>query len=191
MKRFLILMLAAAAAAFGAKARQPETGYRGFIEWSNDYRTQKPFLGPDSHINTLYTGFSTSHGYQFNPWLFVGAGIEYEYCSKLKEHVFIPFVHGRVDMLFGKFTPFGEVRVGYNLVDNMGDKGFYFSPNIGYRFNWGRKVGINIGAGVSVLLNKVDSYDMVVDPNGYVMYHKVDSHYEKKAFFSFRIGIDF
>ena len=191
MKRFLISMLAATAVAFGAKARQPESGYRGFIEWSNDYRTQKPFLGPESRINTLYTGFSTSHGYQFNPWLFVGAGIEYEYCSKLKEHIFIPFVHGRADMLFGKFTPFGEVRVGYNLVNDVGDQGFYFSPNIGYRFNWGRKVGINVGAGVSVLLSKVDSYDMVVDSNGYTTYYKIGSYYKKKAFFSFRIGIDF
>lgn len=191
MKRFLISMLAATAVAFGAKARQPETGYRGFIEWSNDYRTQKPFLGPESRISTLYTGFSTSHGYQFNPWLFVGAGVEYEYCSKLKEHVFIPFIHGRTDLLFGKFTPFGEIRAGYNFVNDMGDDGFYFSPNIGYRFNWGRKVGINVGAGVSLLLYKIDSYDTAIGPNGYVNYYKTGSFYKSKAFFSFRIGVDF
>ncbi len=191
MKRFLISLLVITASAFGVTARQPEVGYRGFVEWSNDYRSQKPFLGPDTRFNALYTGFSTSHGYQFNPWLFVGAGIEYEYCSKLEEHLLIPFFQGRTDLSFGKFTPFGDIRIGYNLVNNMLDNGFYFSPNIGYRFNWGRKVGINVGAGVSILLRKLNSYDTVTTPEGYITYYKTGTYYKGKAFFSFRIGIDF
>lgn len=37
LKRFPFLAAVSATVAFGASARQPERGYRGFAEWSNRY----------------------------------------------------------------------------------------------------------------------------------------------------------
>ena len=44
MKRkiFTLLMLAVMLTAF---AKQPERGYRGFLDWSNSYRTTASFTG--------------------------------------------------------------------------------------------------------------------------------------------------
>lgn len=172
----------------GAMARQPERGYRGFIDWSNDLRSEQMWSYMNSRSTILYTGVSTSHGYQFTPWLYTGAGIEYEYNSKLSSYIVTPFLHGRTDLQFGKFTPFGEIRLGYNMTDGGG---VYFSPNIGYRFNWGRKVGINLGLGVSVLGYKMPIYEIAPGPDGYNIVYEAGSYRGTRAYFSFRIGFDF
>lgn len=189
MNRFLISMSAMAFIILGCAARQPQRGYRGFIDWSNDLRSQQMWTGFDSRTTIYYTGFSTSHGYQFNPWLYAGGGIEYEHCTKMSSDVFSLFVHGRSDLLFGKFTPFGDVRLGYNMVNGGG---VFFSPNIGYRFNWGRKTGVNLGVGLTVYGYKTDIYDITTDPdNGYMTLYKTGSICGSQMFFTFRVGFDF
>lgn len=69
MKRLFLLPLLLFSI-FTLAARQPEKGYRGFIEWSNDLRRPHYFYGRE---NDFYTGISSSHGYQFNENLFFGA----------------------------------------------------------------------------------------------------------------------
>lgn len=191
MKRFLIALFAIIAIisfSHPASARQPERGYRGFIDWSNSLRRDKMFLGPGKYT-TYYTGFSTSHGAQLNRWLYIGGGFDYEYWKNNNAHILAPFINGRTDLLFGKFTPFGDIRLGYNLTDGGG---IYFSPTIGYRFNWGRKMGINLGVGATIIQSTYKYYHAIQDPDGYwIITDKVTRYYNTTAFFSFRIGIDF
>lgn len=187
MKRVILTILAVLMMCLIAVARQPERGYRGLIEWSNDLRSMDMW-GNGERTAQLYTGLSTSHGYQFNPWLFIGGGLVYEHCSKLDSHILAPFIHGRTDWQFGKFTPFGDIRAGYNLSQGGG---VYFSPNVGYRFNWGRKAGLNIGVGLTVQGYEYGIYEIVVSPEGYNTLLQIGSGHSALSFFSFRIGLDF
>ena len=168
-----------------AMARQPHRGYRGFVDASNDVRRTQVFTGSTT---SYYSGLQTSHGYQFNPWLFAGAGIGVEYCQKFDSYIIPAFVQGRVDLRLGKLTPFGDVRVGYNLSEGGGA---YFSPHIGYRFNWGRKVGINVGAGLTLQGYTAAVYDVRLSPEGYWTMNYIGDSKECNVYFSFRLGLDF
>lgn len=173
--RRIIFIIALVLVAATADARQPHKGYRGFLEWSSSVGSDK--LGSinfDGSVltyreNTFYTGISTSHGYQIDNMFFVGAGLGMEYYSGLGNWLAPLFVQGRADFLFGKFTPFGDLRLGYNVTDGGG---VYVSPTIGYRFNWGRKVGVNLGLGMSVAGYTVDYYEgSFTGPDSFEMHY--------------------
>lgn len=177
--------MAAAIIAMGAGARQPQRGYRGFLEWSNDLGSLKDGFG---RMSTYYVGGSTSHGYQIDSRFFVGAGLAVEECGKIDSYILPVFVQSRADFDFGGFTPFGDLRLGYNLASGAG---VYFSPSVGYRFNWGRKMGVNLGVGLTLQGCKTEMFEVDVDPEGYWQLNYLGSKHGCKAFFSFRVGIDF
>lgn len=168
-----------------SNAKQPERGYRGFIEWSNDYRSEQGFI---TRINNYFTGATTSHGYQINSTFFVGAGVGVERCTKFDDWIAPVFVQGRADLLFGKFTPFADMRLGYQFGQGGG---IYFSPAVGYRFNWGRKVGINLGIGMTLAAYKREIYDITVVPGEIFDIKYVGTEHPLKPYFSFRVGFDF
>lgn len=177
-----------------AEARQPRRGYRGFLEWSGSVRreTVGKWVSSESldtyRKNTLYEGFSTSHGYQINPKFFVGAGLGAEHCADINGWIIPLFLQGRIDMKFGRFTPYGDIKAGVNVGSGIGA---YFSPTIGYRFNWGRKMGVNAGLGLTLAGLQVAYYDVSqVDPNLYFVYY-IETRRYVKPYFSFRVGIDF
>lgn len=185
MKKIFLLIAFATAANF-LSAKQPQKGYRGFIEWSNNVTSYK--YDDQISMTGFYTGGSTSHGYQFNPNFYLGAGFSIEHSSKFAQTLLPVFVDARTDQKFGYFTPFGDLRIGYSL--NSGG-GLYFSPTLGYRFNWGRKAGINLGLGLSVIGYKVERYTIAVDQNGYLSYVSEGTRHQSKAYFTFRRGFDF
>ncbi len=194
MKRIIFLLLAIIPFTHVSEARQPQRGYRGFIEWSNSLRTE-PFWDFTKTVNgyvatkqeaTIYTGVTTSHGYQINPTFFVGAGVGVERCGKVGKWVVPLFIQGRIDMKFGKFSPFGDLRLGTNVGNGIGA---YFSPSIGYRFNWGRKMGVNIGAGLTLAGYTAGGFSYGDYQTGET--HYIPKSYPLLAYFSLRIGIDF
>lgn len=194
MKRTILLLLAIIAFAHVSEARQPKRGYRGFLEWSSSVRSDNygVFNIHGDLImqreSSFYTGLTTSHGYQINPMFFVGAGLGMERCGKLDNWVVPIFLQGRIDLKFGKFTPFGDLRLGANLAEGAG---IYFSPSIGYRFNWGRKMGVNIGAGLTLAGYKADHYEgTIIGPDSYEIQY-VGTKQHLRPYFSFRLGIDF
>lgn len=89
----------------------------------------------------------------------------------------------RYDYSYRKFRPFGDVRIGYNIFD-----GFYMSPTIGYRLNWGRKMNVNFGVGMT-LLGMTDDRIYVTSPDG--SRHSYTKKHYAETFFTLRIGIDF
>lgn len=194
MKRTIFLLLAVIAFTYESEARQPKRGYRGFFEWSNSVRSDN-FGVFDINGNlrmerqgSFYTGFTTSHGYQINPMFFIGAGLGMERCGKLDNWVAPIFIQGRLDLKFGKFTPFGDLRLGANVAEGVG---IYISPTIGYRFNWGRKMGINLGAGLTLAGYRADHYEgTITGPDSYeIQFVGTKNHI--RPYFSFRLGIDF
>ena len=79
-KRFLLSLLFVVCASLGF-ARELTRGYRGFVEWDTsygetDYWSDEKW-GYDKE-NLLFLGITTSHGYQFNPHFYLGAGLMFE-----------------------------------------------------------------------------------------------------------------
>ncbi len=185
---FAILLIAICS--FG---RQPERGYRGFVDWTNRIYDRKSWNQTD-----YIPGISTSHGYQFNPWLFAGAGLDYslkdigfsdDHYYQLSSYMLSLFADIRTDLQFGKFTPFADLRIGMNAST---DGTVYFSPSIGYRFNWGRKVGINVGVGYTLDSYHHEKYIIGTTPEGWQILVATGEHYNyNQSSFTFRIGIDF
>ncbi|MDE6548230.1 MAG: hypothetical protein K2L22_04450 [Muribaculaceae bacterium] len=197
MKRYIIASFAILLLAACGFARQPERGYRGFAEWTN--RIYHDSYNYSYRSNTHYSpGIATSHGYQFNPWLFAGAGIDLtlsdigilnHHAYSLNQTELAIFAEGRTDLKFGKFTPFADIRLGWNTSENGKA---YFSPSIGYRFNWGRKVGINIGIGYTLDTYRYEKHIQGTTPEGYTIYVPTGEYYNwNKSSFTFRVGIDF
>ncbi|MDE7387126.1 MAG: hypothetical protein K2N28_08335 [Muribaculaceae bacterium] len=194
MKRTIIILLAIITFVNISEARQPQRGYRGFFEWSSSLRTENlGYIDLNGNLcanseSTFYTGFTTSHGYQINQMFFVGGGFGMERCGKLDNWVAPLFVEGRADFKLGKYTPYADLRLGANIAEGIGA---YFSPTIGYRFNWGRKMGINISAGLSLAGYKAEHYEgTFVSPDYYEIQYVATRHHVR-PYFSFRIGIDF
>lgn len=94
-------------------------------------------------VESSRIGFSTVHGYQFNPYLFVGAGFGVNYFYD-DECVNIPiFADARGTLpLKDNVALFLDFRLGYSAVDV---EGFYLSPSVGVRV--GRKSAVTFSLG--------------------------------------------
>lgn len=194
MKRSIIILAVLLSICLPLEARQPQRGYRGFFEWSNDLRSDYYASLPVGGVQFMYrqtnffTGISTSHGYQINDKFFIGAGLGIEHCPNIDNYIVPVFVQGRIDLKFGKFTPFGDLRAGVNAAEGVG---MYLSPAIGYRFNWGRKSGINLGIGLSLAGYRAEHYEASwVGPDSYEIYY-IGTKHHVRPYFTFRLGIDF
>ena len=86
----------------------PQKGYRGFFDLE--------FYKSIDAISEDHFGFSTTHGYQFKPWLFVGAGAgmkishnkhcKHDFGKKTDFYMFPVFADVRFDLLKSKFSPY-------------------------------------------------------------------------------------
>ncbi len=175
---------------FSAFAQQPAKGYRGFADWSNSFAAYQ-WSGDESKTALWFTGIFTSHGYQFNPNLFLGGGLGFEASTKKRLWTVPVFAHLRTDQKWGDYTPFGDLRLGYSISDGGG---LYVAPSIGYRFYAGGSVAMNISLGLTLRSSKRELYEVGhVDDNldtPTVAVRHTDKH-NYKAMFNFRIGIDF
>ena len=132
-------------------------GYKGFIDFGYSFNVAMDgFADEISGYDSDKLFWSTSHGYQFNPYLFVGAGFSFD-CYTAKTWVTVPFFANiRVTPIIGKLTPFIDAKVGYNGIGYM--KGVYFAPSIGCRLGLTRKVGLNFGVGYALQQNTTNQY---------------------------------
>ncbi len=138
-------MLLALLIVLSASATDPRRGYRGFVDANVDMTIHS---GDDGGV-IVYTGISTSHGFQFNSHYYLGAGIGWELVVDdgwLSSYQHPYYLHGRTDWTFGHFPLYGDIRVGGVL---WGEHRFFLSPTIGYRLNWGRKANLNLGLGMT------------------------------------------
>ena len=121
-------------------------GYNGSIEYGRDINSS------DSHLVT--SAMFTVHGYQFNPYFFIGLGLgvqhmEYE-TSGLKlsftESTVPLFADMKIHLLMSRIAPFVDGRLGYCI---RGFKGFFLNPSVGASFGISPKTGGYMGLGYS------------------------------------------
>lgn len=117
--------------------RGARKGYGGFIEGGYTFRSL------ESGMN-----FSTSHGYQFNPYFYTGVGVGVSLlASDTKTYYAIPvFADFRFNFLNNSITPFIGVKVGYSFNDSELE-GWYIAPAVGCRFSINRNLAVNLNIG--------------------------------------------
>ncbi len=202
IKRFtlvIILMMAIfPAKIFGEEIRK---GYRGFVDATFNATSYKVashyyFSQTDGLVITgvdrqgfVSAGIATSHGYQFNPHLFVGLGLSAEYSQIYNAVMLGSFIHLRTDQTFGRFTPYAELRTG---LKTDSDGAFFLTPELGYRFNFGHKTNLNVGIGLSLQYRPDRTSVTSYGNNGdYFRYLVVEKPPVFKPYFDFKVGIDF
>lgn len=175
-KTFLIILLIMVSTAV-AFSRQPERGYRGFLEFNMDFYKHFDYY-PYGHIDPIYA-ISTSHGYQFNPHFFLGAGLMFQNCHEMQGIINFPlFIQGRTDWTFGKVPLFLDLRLGGTIFGSLNDEDdrLLIVPTVGYRLNWGRRTCANFAIGIS--LHGCDDSSMMT----HITFHPLPS---------IRIGLEF
>lgn len=150
-------------------------GYRGFVDLG--------FTVGTGTFGENRPEFTTSHGFQINPYIFVGTGFGVGYYLD-SEAVEIPiFAHVRSEFLDKRISPFFDFKVGYTVYDS---KGFYMSPMLGCRFGFGNRGGVSIGVGYT--MQKLD-YEHRYDSYYYGSFY--DEGSENCGGVSFKISFDF
>lgn len=175
-----------------------QKGYRGFVD-------VEYYLSIDARSKSRM-GFSTSHGYQVLPYLYVGAGVGMQFITNMldpsegvwsyKRKTFTPipvFADVRLDLYKYKFTPFVDVRVG----KTFGDKAFglMFNPSVGCRIALKNSLALNVSLGYSM-----QSTDLYPYLDEYTIVHKegtpsgpTDAYWENNPYhsLSLKLGVEF
>lgn len=163
MKKLILLLFTALICVNIMHAKNPEKGYRGFVDWNMEpgwhvaYReTDNPAHLEKYTASYLLYGVSTSHGYQFNPHFFLGAGVWFQLgAGELHRRALeVPvFLHGRTDWTFGKIPLYFDLRLGVSrgtrYIKAVQDKVFII-PAVGYHLDWGKAVSANFAVGIAL-----------------------------------------
>lgn len=118
---------------------------------------------------------SSTHGYQINPYLFVGAGLGIQFMSEYKTPgmdipldyrdflVDVPFyANVRLTMINGPISPFIDGKCGYYLTHHGA---LYLNASVGCRFStWGRQA-VNVYIGYSNENLEFKTFDKFYSPN--------------------------
>lgn len=154
MKKFFILMVCALIGtglvySFPGKKTIDTKGYKGIVELGGGVGV--------GQYGDEFASLSTSHGYQFNPYLFLGLGVGLDYHFDY-ETVYIPiFIDARFNFkpIDKKITPYVGMKVGYAFVD---DYSAYLSPHIGVKFPISKKLNMSVSAVYSMQRIDVNYY---------------------------------
>ena len=172
----------------------PQRGYRGFVDLEYYYSNDE--------VSEDHYGFSTAHGYQLKPYLFVGAGAAMMISHnkhrkdfrtpKTDIYMFPVFGDVRLDLLKSRFSPFLNCRVGYTL----GNKAFglMVNPSLGCRIGLTDKLAINVS-----LSYKMQSTDIIALDYGDTIIKHLDNNDEGEIYMendpyhclSIKLGIEF
>lgn len=137
----------------------------------------KAFVGLDYSYNfndfsdMLNVAISTVHGYQINPYFFVGAGISLNIWGRVnsgKAQFGMPiFANIKITPLKNYITPVVDVRLGSSVGDI---KGLYFNPQAGIHIGVRNRSAVNIMVGYQ--LQKMDGYDVKYNAAGDMLMKK-------------------
>lgn len=136
---FIACLLLGSVATFA----QRDLGYRGFLDLGGGIG-----ISPASRF---MAGVSTVHGYQAAPFLFFGAGIaanellwKEDWGGNYDAIVTPVFADVRLDMGAGKYSPFVDLRGGYDFICG---NGLYLNPSIGVHYAKSDNFGFNLSIG--------------------------------------------
>lgn len=153
MKRFLIMVAMACTMLTVANAQNISGNcYRGFVDAGYTFGT--------GNYNFGRFEVNTSHGFQINPYIYVGGGVGFHFMSSYKtanmdipldtrdSKVDVPvFANIRGNFSKGKLAPFADLRGGLFVTNNGG---LYVNGSIGLRIATNKKQAFNVSVGFSI-----------------------------------------
>ena len=141
----------------GNRVRSDVKGYRGLVEVG----TIVNFRASGIPIAKGAFSVTTSHGYQFNPHVFLGAGLGLDYHAA-GGRLFVPlFADVRANFLNRDITPFFGVKIGYAVGSKASEgvnPGVYFNPTFGMRFILKPDFVMNVALGYNLQQQVVEEY---------------------------------
>lgn len=195
MRKMLLLLLAVLPLA--SNAQNIQKGYHGFAD-----------LGYNKCLSQLDPStieITTSHGYQFNPYIFLGAGVGFDLTGSCKwgevsGHAFekrdskvdIPiFFNAHSNFTKTKFSPFADVKVGA-YVNN--DCNIYAKIALGCRYALGNNMGLSLSVGYKYRKATVQHLEMTSGTKynnyNYSFYYRDETGYAMEGI-SVDLGFDF
>ena len=100
-------------------------GYKGFVETGYIFDLE----------------LSTTHGYQFNNYLFVGGGAGINFYTDADLYSVPLFASFRANFMNKKITPFADIKSGYTVGDV---EGAFVTVGFGVRFALAKKMALNL-----------------------------------------------
>lgn len=180
MKTRIILLLLVVLAVLPAAAYEPADNaglskkeQRSTLRGYNCFVDMGPSFDIDGKtsdwFNSDFLSVSTTHGYQFNDFFFLGGGIAFGVCPEFDMFQMPIFAECRVNFLDRRVTPYFLCRIGSSFVDPH-NVSAYEAFLLGLRISLTEKTALFFSAGIEVNLETDDC-----DAGGY----------------SFRIGYEF
>lgn len=162
MKRILfICFLSLVSFVINAQDNLPGNGYRGFADFGYT-------VGVGDYEFGRFE-VSTTQGYQFNPYFFVGGGVGFHFMQsyetagmeialdKRDAKVSIPlFADLRGTFSKRKFAPFIDLKAGYFLTNN---DGLYGNISVGCRMTVKRKQAVSLSVGYTYEKLEFETFD--------------------------------
>ena len=125
----------------------PQVGYKGFFDFGYSFGV--------GDYDADRIEFSTSHGYQVNPYFYAGIGAGVNYFTDAEVFSVPIFANPRLTLPTNSIvSPFLDLKIGYTVSEYV--EGFYFSPSIGARIDARNNQAINFSFGYT--LQKAKDY---------------------------------
>ena len=172
MKRKIMILLLVALGSFSAMAYEPADnvgltkkeqrrtlrGYKWSVDagmsfkrgstvktyWYDNIRDEKIPGSEQYYPNSNRFSLSTTHGFQFNNFFFLGGGVAFNCLTDTKDFMMPIYLAARVNILNKKVSPFVEGRMGYSFIN--GDIGIYLPISVGLRIALDKKQALHIAA---------------------------------------------
>ena len=160
MKNILFAVVLLLAVCNPLQAQYLNSGYRGMAEFGSGLGTPRirSDYTPSSRPLGFHVELSTTHGYQFNPYLFLGGGVSMLARSFTDDGCTFPFFADfRANFNKKRRTPYGALKIGYSVnAEKELNGGIYINPSFGYRFGIHKKMAATVSLGY--LFEQVDYY---------------------------------
>lgn len=143
-------LLAVLVIAMAASICSAQSGYKGMIEGGYMFNLERT----EASVHTIE--FSTTHGYQFNPYLFIGAGVGLNLVSSPVDVMYMPlYLDVKANLTKTKISPFIELKIGHTVLDV---ESFYLNPNIGVNYNFYKSLSAYLKVGYTYVAENCDVY---------------------------------
>ena len=192
MKRlFFIIMLICSA--FVSVNAQNVSGncYRGFVDAGYT-------IGVGDYDLDRFE-INTSHGYQINPIIYLGAGVGLHFMSSYEtsgmdialderdSQIDIPlFANFKCNFSKGKFVPFTDIKCG-SYINNNG--GLYLNTSLGFRIATDQKKAINVSFGYTTEKLEFQQFNDFIGYSS-LDYTRIGNKYDANGI-SLKIGYEF
>lgn len=178
-----------------SQAQTLQKGYRGMFDVGYCH-----YL---SQIDPSTIELTTSHGYQFNPYIFLGAGIGFDFTgesewgevsgrpyNKRAAKVDIPlFFNARANITKTRISPFADARVGA-YINNDGN--IYANLALGCRYALNEKMGLSFSVGYEFRKVTVEQINMRTNYKSYNNeFYYTDRPDQNVDGLVFKVGVDF